>query len=103
MEVCLNFDKKELVIKEAANVKELYKRLEKLLGKDISDWTMVSDVVYQNSDWWYYKPYRHYPWPTHEVTCHSSGSLSSTTTSGVYCLSDTVLAVSEEGSDGTLG
>ena len=47
MELVLNFDKKEMVVKEAANLKELYDRLEKLLGKELKSWTVVSDVVYR--------------------------------------------------------
>ena len=78
MEIVLNFDKKEMVVKEAAKVKELLKRLEKMLGKDLDNWDIVSDVVYRNNDWWYHRPYPTYPWYDWEVT------------SGTYCVSDKV-------------
>ncbi len=89
MEIVLNFDKKELVIKEAANVAELFKRL-KDLKLNLREWTIVSDVVYSNNDWWYYKPYQTYPWrewkvPPGTITCGGT-----TVDSGVYCISDRI-------------
>ena len=57
MEILLNFDKKELVIKQAANLKELYNKLEGLLGKDLKNWEIVSDVAYRDNDWWNYRAY----------------------------------------------
>ena len=88
MEVVLNFDRKELVIKEKANVKELYKRLEKLLGKELGEWSIVSDVVYQDKTWWYYQPYRTYPWVYPYVGTGEGTS--------VYCLSDNMEPAREE-------
>ena len=81
MELVLNFDKKEMVVKEAANLKELYDRLEKLLGKELKNWTVVSDVVYRDNTWWYYQPYKTYPWYEWIQT-------PGTVTSGTYCVSD---------------
>ena len=93
MEIVLNFDKKELVIKESSNVEELYKRLKDLLKKDLKNWEIVSDVVYQNNDWWYYKPYRTYPWKNPVWADTTTGTATYTNgtvdipSSGVYCLS----------------
>ena len=87
MELVLNFSEKEMVVKEAANVAELYKRL-KDLKLNLKEWTVVSDVVYRNNDWWYYKPYRTYPWydwryDSGTITCGDTA-----VNSGVYCISD---------------
>jgi len=95
MEIVLNFDKKELVIKESSNVEELYKRLKDLLKKDLKNWEIVSDVVYQDNSWWYYQPYQTYPWQPY-VTWDTAGTSTATYTngttvlpsSGTYCLSD---------------
>ena len=99
MEIVLNFDKKELVIKEKANVKELYKRLEKLLGKDIGEWDVVSDVVYKDNNWWYYQPYRYHPWPSVDwidsTVTYTVGD-EKLASSGVYCISDNMSAVSPD-------
>ena len=104
MEIVLNFEKKEMVVKEAAKINELYDRLKKMLGKDLKNWTIVSDVVYQNNDWWYYKPYRTYPWWS-EVICgtddlatwidYTGGT--GEITFGTYCFSDNAsMSVSPE-------
>ena len=97
MEVVLNFDRKELVVKEAAKINELFDRLTKMLGKDLKNWTIVSDVVYRNNDWWYYRPHRTYPWwptvtwGTTDFDGYTVTNFDGTTekiTSGIYCLSD---------------
>jgi len=95
MEIVLNFDKKEMVIKEKSNLKELYTRLEKLLGKDLKNWEVVSDVVYQNSNWWYYQPYQTFPW--YDDTIRPGTITCGTTEDGisVYCLSDSTSATFE--------
>ena len=96
MEIVVNFDRKELVVKEKANVKELSKRLEKLLGKDLENWEIVSDVVYQDRSWWYYQPYRYHPWPIvtwKDTTAIYTVGNEKLEASGVYCLSDNMSAV----------
>jgi hypothetical protein len=82
MEIVLNFEKKELVVKQASNIKELYKRLKRLLGEDLDSWTMVSDGVS-----WYYPIYPTYPWPvTWDGT--STGDPVPKPSTTIYCLSD---------------
>jgi len=95
MEIVLNFDKKELVIKEAAKIGELYERLKEMLGKDLKNWTIVSDIVYNNNSWWYYQPYKTYPWwpivtygSTTGYTLTNVDGTANQITSGTYCLSD---------------
>ena len=79
MEIVLNFDKKELIIKERSNVKKLFEKLENLLGKDLKNWEIVSDVIYQRGTWWYsHEPYPYITW----------GSDVGTITTGTYCLTD---------------
>lgn len=97
MEIVLNFSEKEMVIKESAKIDELYDRLKKMLGKELKNWTIVSDVVYRNNDWWYYNPYKTYPWwptvtyGTTDLDGYTITNFDGTTskiTSGTYCLSD---------------
>jgi hypothetical protein len=83
MEIVLNFEKKELVVKQAANIKELYKRLKKLLGEDLESWTVVSDGVT-----WYYPVYPTYPWP------RTTGEWTVPATT-IYGLSDAVQTTAE--------
>ena len=85
MEIVLNFDEKELVIKDKSNIEKLYDKLKGLLGKDLKNWVIVSDVVYQDRSWWYYQPYKTYPWDYLRVTRADTSSVPST---GVYCFSD---------------
>jgi hypothetical protein len=84
MEIVLNFEKKELVVKQASNIKKLYKRLKRLLGEDLDSWTVVSDGAT-----WYYPVYPTYPWPvTWDGTSTGDPIPESSTT--IYCLSDQV-------------
>ena len=55
MEIILNFDRKELVVNEACNFKELHRRLEKLLGDKLIEWTIAG----QETKWVYQF------WPTY--------------------------------------
>ena len=76
MEIVLNFDRKEIVIKDNVNIRELYKRLKGLLAKDLENWVFTSDAAT-----WYYPILPTYPWPRYEV---DAGDY----TTSVYCLSD---------------
>ena len=93
MEIVLNFEKKQLVVKHAANIKALYKRLKTLLGKDLDSWEMVSDNAT-----WYYPVYPIYPWP--EIKYTDFNVMEGTST--IYGLSDAETTTAEykiEGKD----
>ena len=58
MELIFNFEKKELAVNEDCNYLELHKRLKKLFGVSLGQWTIVGREVK-----WAYQYFPTYIWP----------------------------------------
>ena len=60
MEIVLNFSEKELAVNKNCNFTELQKKLKKLLGDDLKNWTIAGSEVKWVHQYWptisYYEP-----------------------------------------------
>jgi hypothetical protein len=89
MEIVLNFEEKELAVNEDCNFLDLHKKLKKLLGEDLRNWTIAGKEVKWLYQYWptiiYQEPYK-LTWHTAEMGGFTYGP--GTYTDSVVCFSD---------------
>jgi len=58
MEIVLNFERREIAVREPFNFADLHKRLKKMLGDDLIKWDIVGETKWVHQYWpsIYYDP-----------------------------------------------
>jgi len=94
MEIVLNFDEKQVAVNEACNFQELNKKLKKLLGDDLPNWTIAGKDVKWVYQYWptiiYREPYK----LTWDYTVQSKGGPVGFTYNGV-AYNDSIVCFSD--------
>lgn len=92
MVVVFNFEEKELVVNENCNFAELQKKLKKLLGDDLGNWTIVGHEVKWVHQYWptirYYEPAK--------LVWEDTGNSPYKITYGDTVYSDTIVCFSDD-------